>query len=88
MKGIWGDIVMTVASVYILVFIVIYCFPFTLPATGANMNYSSLIFGAFTLFMGVWWFAHARIHYPGPIVMRKGIQITGVRYSSESEQPA
>ena len=88
MKGFWGDLAMTVASLYIIVFIVIFCFPFTLPVTPQGMNYTSLIFGGFTLFMGAWWFLDAKKSYPGPVVMRQGVQIRGETHSFESEQKA
>ena len=65
MKGATGFIVNGISSAYIIVFIVIFCFPFSLPVTPANMNYSVLICGALSLFVGVWWFAR-RGDYVGP----------------------
>ena len=68
--GIWGDLLMGGASLYIVVFIVIFCFPYSLPVTAQNMNYSCLIFGGFTIFIAAWWLLDARKNYPGPVIQR------------------
>lgn len=38
MKGLWGDTFLGVSCVYIIVFIVIFCFPYSLPVTAQSMN--------------------------------------------------
>ncbi|CAG8979993.1 hypothetical protein HYALB_00005166, partial [Hymenoscyphus albidus] len=43
-----GYVVNSVSCVYIAVFVVIFCFPYSMPVTAVNMNYSSLIAGAVT----------------------------------------
>ncbi|KAJ8612998.1 hypothetical protein MRB53_037206 [Persea americana] len=48
-------------------FTIIFCFPFTLPVTAQNMNYTVLIVGAFTIFVGLYWFAK-RNSFAGPPV--------------------
>ncbi|KAI9758090.1 MAG: hypothetical protein M1815_004977 [Lichina confinis] len=64
-----GYAVSAVASVYIAVFIVIFCFPFGLPITPADMNYSSLITGGLTLFVAAFWFWRRKT-YVGPKQVR------------------
>ena len=61
-----GFVVNTVASVFIVFFNILYCFPYALPTTTATMNYNSVILvGVFAL-AGVWWLVHASRNYKGP----------------------
>lgn len=68
MKGRVGYAVNIIACVYMIVFIVLYCFPYSMPATAENMNYSSLVTGGFTIFIAIWWFAGSK-NYSGPMVV-------------------
>ncbi|KAI9838406.1 MAG: hypothetical protein M1819_005675 [Sarea resinae] len=65
MKGAVGYVVNAVSCAYIAVFAVIYCFPYSLPVSAQNMNYSCLITGGLTLFVGAWWAWKGR-SYVGP----------------------
>ncbi|KAL8726165.1 MAG: hypothetical protein Q9166_006882 [cf. Caloplaca sp. 2 TL-2023] len=65
MKGMTGFIINGVACAYIIVFIVIFCFPFTLPVDASNMNYASLITGGLSLFVLLFWFLR-QSRYVGP----------------------
>jgi choline transport protein len=47
MKGASGFLVNGIASLYIIAFVVIFCFPFSMPVNAESMNYTSLITGAF-----------------------------------------
>ncbi len=49
-----------------MVWFVIYCFPFGLPTDAGTMNYASLIWGGLTILVTTWWFIGARKGYPGP----------------------
>ena len=49
-----------------LVWFVIYCFPFALPTDAQTMNYACLIWGGLTTFVTIWWFVGARKDYVGP----------------------
>ena len=71
MKGAVGFFVNGIASVYTLVFIIIYCFPFSLPVTAANMNYASLITDGMTLFVACWCSWKGSRGYKGPWAKRK-----------------
>jgi hypothetical protein len=57
------------ASAYMTVFIVIYCFPYAVPFTAQSMNYSSLIVGGLTIFVAGWWFWISPRGYVGPKAM-------------------
>lgn len=56
MKGATGFIVNGVACLYIIAFVVIFCFPFALPFDAANMNYTCLITGGLSVFVAIFWF--------------------------------
>ncbi|KAI9932134.1 hypothetical protein MW887_009643 [Aspergillus wentii] len=55
MKGPIGYIVNILACIYIIAFVVIFCFPFALPTNAADMNYASLMTGGLSIFVGIWW---------------------------------
>lgn len=65
MKGASGFIVNGIASLYIIAFVIIFCFPFLMPVDAATMNYTSLITGALSLLVGVFWFWR-KGNYEGP----------------------
>ena len=76
LKGIWGFILNAIACAYMIVWFVIYCFPFYLPTDAATMNYASLIWGGFSIIVAAWWFIGARSHYKGPPMVRDGGKVT------------
>lgn len=57
-----------VACGYMIVWFVIYCFPFALPTDAETMNYACVIWGGLTTFVTIWWFVGARGGYVGPKV--------------------
>ena len=65
MKGAVGFVVNGIACAYIIVFVVIFCFPFAMPVDAASMNYASLITGGLSLFVLAFWFIRQK-HYVGP----------------------
>lgn len=72
LKGAIGFIFNAIACAFMMVWFVIYCFPFALPVDAATMNYASLIWGGFTIFVALWWFFGARKSYVGPPVVQDG----------------
>lgn len=60
-----GYVLNILASIYIIAFIVIFCFPYSMPTSAATMNYASLMTGGLTLFVAIWWFVR-RGSYEGP----------------------
>lgn len=76
LKGAIGFIFNAIACVYMMVWFVIYCFPYALPVDAATMNYASLIWGGFTILVAAWWFLGARKSYEGPPMVRDGGHIT------------
>ncbi|KAH2772016.1 hypothetical protein KXV94_000220 [Aspergillus fumigatus] len=61
-----GLVVNGLTVVYILVTIVLFCFPITLPVTVHNMNYSSVIAVGLVTLTALWWVVRGRHDYRGP----------------------
>ncbi|RGP64472.1 hypothetical protein FLONG3_9530 [Fusarium longipes] len=76
MHGVWGFIVNGIACAYLLIWSVIYCFPYALPTTPQSMNYTCVIWGGLTLLVSIWWFVSARKGYRGPTAI--GSVVSGV----------
>ncbi|KIW85408.1 hypothetical protein Z517_00798 [Fonsecaea pedrosoi CBS 271.37] len=64
--GKFGVAMNTIACGYMIVWFVIYCFPFALPTDAETMNYACLIWGGLTTFVTAWWLLGARKDYVGP----------------------
>lgn len=60
-----GYIVNALSCMYIIAFVIIFCFPYALPAEAASMNYASLMTGALSVFVAIWWFIRQG-SYEGP----------------------
>lgn len=60
-----GYFINLLACIYILAFVVIFCFPYALPTDAASMNYASLMTGGLTIFVAVWWLFRMNT-YEGP----------------------
>jgi len=73
MKGLLGFVVNSVACAYMIVWFVIYSFPFALPTSADTMNYACLLWGGFTILVTAWWFFRARKGYVGPPVVDGGV---------------
>ncbi|KAH8202929.1 hypothetical protein TruAng_002875 [Truncatella angustata] len=65
-KGPLGFILNAIACAYMMIWFVIYCFPFSLPVDASTMNYASLLWGGLSIFLLIWWFVGARKGYEGP----------------------
>lgn len=64
--GRFGYVLNTVSCIYIVVFFVIYCFPYSLPVEAGNMNYTSVIICGLALVVSIWWIVHGRRNFKGP----------------------
>lgn len=65
MHGPLGFVVNALSCGYIVVFIVIFCFPFAMPTDAQSMNYASVMTGGLTIFVAAWWFCRQKT-YEGP----------------------
>ncbi|ORZ26038.1 amino acid/polyamine transporter I, partial [Absidia repens] len=65
--GRWSVPVNLIALVWIVFFIIILSFPSSFPPTAEDMNYSSLMLGAVTIFALVYWLYGGRSSFKGPI---------------------
>lgn len=76
LKGALGFLLNAIACGYMIVWFVIYCFPFALPTNAVSMNYASLICGGFTIFVAAWWVFVARRDYTGPPAIVDGGKVS------------
>lgn len=61
-----GMVVNVVSLIYIVVTVVFFCFPFVMPVTVHNMNYTSVITVGLMGLVALWWSYRARHEYTGP----------------------
>lgn len=64
--GKYGYVVNALACLYMVVFFVIYCFPFAMPVAADGMNYASVITVGLACLSALYWFIHGRTHFKGP----------------------
>ena len=70
MRGAVGFLVNAVSAIYIVVFVVVFCFPFAMPVDAASMNYAALITGGLSLFvLGFWCFRQKEYVGPREVVL-------------------
>lgn len=62
------------ACAYMVVWIVIYCFPYAVPFDATTMNYSCVIVGGLTAFQAVWYAVIRRRGYQGPRAMLEEVE--------------
>jgi len=62
-----GCVINAVSCIYMIVAFVIYCLPFSLPVNAQNMNYACLVWGGFTLLLGIYWLLRGKNSYTGPV---------------------
>jgi amino acid transporter len=66
LKGALGYVLAAVSCSYIIVFVVIFCFPYAMPVDDVSMNYTCVTTGGFSIFIAVWWFWKRSRGYEGP----------------------
>jgi amino acid transporter len=69
LKGVLGYVLAALGSSYIVVFAVIFCFPYAMPVDQVTMNYTCVTTGGFTIFIAAWWFWKRSHGYEGPKVV-------------------
>ena len=69
MKGLLGYVANAISCLFMLTFIVIFCFPFGMPVTVETMNYTCVIFGGLTIIFGAFYLV-LRKNYEGPKVVQ------------------
>lgn len=92
MRGWIGTFVHSVTCIYIVVFMIIFCFPYSMPVTPESMNYSSVIVGGLILAITVWWFWKRSCGYTGlasgllnGIVLEQGGQAGGLALTERTK---
>lgn len=69
-----GYVVNILAVLYIAVTVLFFCFPFTLPVTVQNMNYTSVITVGLMTHVGIWWLFQGMRTYKGPTYSREAAE--------------
>lgn len=78
-----GYAVNGISCAYIVVFVIIYCFPYSLPVAASNMNYSCLITGGLTIFVYCWWLWRGK-RYVGPqALVHEGVAMGNVELDTQ-----
>ena len=86
MNGVLGYTIHGLSCLYIAVFIVIFCFPYTLPVQASNMNYSCLMLGGLTILVSVIWIFKGRKGYKGPQALNyRGRKIDSIPLENKHE---
>ena len=73
MPGSIGYVVPGIACAYIVVFNVVYCFPFAMPVNAQSMNYSVVMAGGLTIILTAWYFWKRTRGYVGPRVVLEAV---------------
>lgn len=63
-----GFVINAIAFILIILFNVLFCFPYALPVATETMNYNSVILMGTVTLTTSWWFMHGLRNYPGPKV--------------------
>lgn len=74
--GRFGYAINIVTILWIVLAVVLFCMPVTLPVTASSMNYASVVFAGFGSISIAWYVVHARKAFKGPPVT--GEEIDGV----------
>ncbi|ESK89515.1 hypothetical protein Moror_16074 [Moniliophthora roreri MCA 2997] len=64
--GKWGVPLNTIAVLWVMFEIVLFCMPAVVPVTRVTMNYASVVFVGFGVISAGWYLISGRYHYAGP----------------------
>jgi len=74
-----GYFVNIVSCAYIIVFVVIFCFPSALPVSKINMNYSAVIVCGISAFAAFWWLLRGKTYIGPKLLTHEGVSSEAVR---------
>ncbi|KAJ5450115.1 uncharacterized protein N7458_006564 [Penicillium daleae] len=81
--GVFGWAINGITVLWIVLAVVLFCMPYTLPVDASGMNYASVVFAGFAAISIFWYFVYARKHFTGPPVSKEEvIAATGVMNGS------
>lgn len=64
--GAFGYAINILTVCWIVLAVVLFCMPVSLPVTPSSMNYASVVFAGFAAISIVWYLVYARKHFTGP----------------------
>jgi amino acid transporter len=67
--GRFGYAINITTIAWIVLSVVLFCMPVSLPVTPSTMNYASVVFAGFATISVIWYFVYARRHFTGPPVI-------------------
>lgn len=70
--GRFGYAINLVTVCWIVLAVVLFCMPVSVPVTASSMNYASVVFMGFAAVSGIWYFVYARKHFTGPPLVGGG----------------
>ena len=73
MHGLVGYIVNAISCLYLVIFVIVFCLPFSSPVAATDMNYSCVIVGGLSFFVTVSWFWRPE-GYKGPQHIPLGVR--------------
>lgn len=73
--GPFGYAINIVTILWIILAVVLFCMPVTLPVTPPSMNYASAVFAGFAVISIAWYFIHARKAFKGPPVTAEEVGV-------------
>jgi choline transport protein len=87
----WGPIILAIASAYIIIFDVIFMFPYSMPVSVATMNYSCVMVGGLTILLALGYAWKRKHGYLGPQVAFEGrddvlVGVVGLSKEEEEER--
>lgn len=62
----FGYVVNFITVCWIVLAVVLFCMPTSIPVTANSMNYASVVFAGFASISIIWYLAYARKHFTGP----------------------
>ncbi|KAF4187515.1 hypothetical protein CNMCM7927_003988 [Aspergillus lentulus] len=88
--GAFGYAINAITVCWIVLAVVLFCMPVSLPVTASSMNYASVVFAGFAAISIIWYIVYARKHFTGPPASAEELEqppLILARYLQEKTPP-
>ncbi|GAQ10717.1 amino-acid permease BAT1 [Aspergillus lentulus] len=88
--GAFGYAINAITVCWIVLAVVLFCMPVSLPVTASSMNYASVVFAGFAAISIIWYIVYARKHFTGPPASAEELEqppLILARYLQEKPPP-